>query len=135
LTLYNFTLHIVSMRELRYTSKRNVSSSCKSHVVCCPKYRRKVLLEGIAQCLTIIIQEVCQEHQAAKLSMEIMPDRVHLLLECALQFGIHRLVRLLKARSSRFLRQEFPVLKRELPTIWTHAYLVSTAGRAPLSVI
>jgi putative transposase len=64
-----------------------------------------------------------------------MPDHVHLLVECDPQFGIHRLVRLLKGRSSRLLRQEFPVLKQKLPTLWTHSYFVSTVGGAPLAVI
>jgi putative transposase len=104
-------------------------------VVWCPKYRRKVLLEGVAERLKQIIAEVCQEHQADIVQLEVMPDHVHLRVECDPQFGIHRLVRLLKGRSSRLLRQEFPVLKRKLPTLWTNSYFVSTIGGAPLSVI
>ena len=64
-----------------------------------------------------------------------MPDHVQLLVECDPQLGIHQLVRLLKGRSSRLLRQEFPVLKRKLPTLWTNSYLVSTIGVAPLSIM
>ena len=62
-------------------------------------------------------------------------DHVHLLVECDPQLGIHRLVRLIKGRSSRLLRQEFPVLKRKLPTLWTNSYFVSTVGGVPLSVM
>jgi len=51
------------------------------------------------------------------------------------QFGIHRLVKQLNGRSSHFLRQEFPALKRKLPTLWTNAYFVAAVGGAPLSVI
>ncbi len=76
-----------------------------------------------------IIHEVCQEHPYEVLSLEIMPDHVHLLVECDQPFGIHRLV---KGRSSR---QEYPVLKTCMPTLWTNSYFVSTVGRAPLSVI
>ena len=114
---------------------RNVYYSCKYHVVWCPKYRRKVLVNGIDERLKQILTEVCEEHQAEIMSMEIMPDHVHLLVECDPQFGIHRLVRLLKGRSSRLLRQEFPVLVRKLPTLWTNSYFCSTVGGAPLSVI
>ena len=123
------------MSKIAYKSNRNVFYSCKYHVVFCPKYRRKVLTEEIAARLSRIIQEVCSEHEAEILSLEVMPDHVHLLVECDPQFGIHRLVRLIKGRSSRFLRQEFPVLKRKLPTLWTTSYFVSTVGGAPLSVI
>jgi putative transposase len=94
-----------------------------------------VLVGGIEGRLKQIITEVCEEHQAEILSMEIMSDHVHLLVECDPQFGIHRLVRLLKGRSSRLLRQEFPVLVRKLPTLWTNSYFVSTVGGAPLSGI
>lgn len=67
--------------------------------------------------------------------MEIRPDHVHVLVECDPQFGIHRLVRLMKGRSSRLLRQEFPALVRKLPTLWTNSYFCSTVGGAPLTVI
>lgn len=40
-----------------------------------------------------------------------MPDHVHLLVEVDPQFGVHRLVKRIKGRSSRVLREEFPWLK------------------------
>jgi putative transposase len=123
------------MSKITYRSNGNVFYSCKYHIVWCPKYRRKVLVGGIVERLTQIIGEVCQEHQAEVLSLEAMPDHVHLLVECDPQFGIHRLVRLIKGRSSRILRQEFPILNRKLPTLWTNSYFVSTVGGAPLSAI
>jgi putative transposase len=64
-----------------------------------------------------------------------MPDHVHLLVSVDPQLGIHGLMKLVKGRSSRLLRQEFPVLKRKLPTLWTNSYFVSTTGGAPLSII
>jgi putative transposase len=118
-----------------YKSNRNVYYSCKYHVVWCPKYRRKVLVDGVALQLATIIGEVCQEHQAEVLSLDIQPDHVHLLVEVDPQFGIHRLVRLMKGHSSRLLRQEFPKLKTRMPTLWTNSYFVSTVGGAPLAVI
>jgi putative transposase len=128
-------LYTVLTSAIAYKSNRNVYYLCKYHVVWCPKYRREVLIEGRAERLKQIISEVCQEHQAEIMQLEVMPDHVHLLVECDPQFGIHRLVRLLKGRSSRFLRQEFPVFKRKLPTLWTNSYFVSTVGGAPLSVM
>jgi putative transposase len=129
--LYNACMHT----KRAYKSNRNIYYSCKYHVVWCPKYRRKVLVNGVAERLTTIIREVCQEHQAEVVSLEIMPDHVHVLVEVDPQFGIHRLVKLMKGRSSRLLRQAFPSLKTRMPTLWTNSYFVSTAGGAPLSVI
>jgi putative transposase len=34
----------------------------------------------------------------------------------------------IKGASSHTLRSEFPALKRRLPSLWTHAYYVGTAG-------
>ena len=82
-----------------------------------------------------IISAVCAEHQAEIEELEVMPAHVHLLVNVDPQFGIHRLTKLIKGRSSRFLRQEFPVLKRKLPSLWTNSYFVSTTGGSPLSII
>ena len=108
---------------------------CKFHVVWCPKYRRKVLVTGVDDRLKAILAEVCRERDAIILDQEVMPDHVHLLVDCDPKFGIHRLVKLLKGRSSRVLRDEFPWLRSRLPTLWTNSYFVSTVGGAPLVIV
>jgi putative transposase len=118
-----------------YKSNRYVFYTYHYHVVWCPKYRRKVLGQAIETRLKEIIGQVCQEHQAEVEELEVMPDHVHLLVSVDPQFGVHRLVKLIKGRSSRLLRQEFPVLKRKLPTLWTNSYFVGTTSGAPLSII
>ena len=120
---------------MEYKSNLNVVYSCKYHVVWCPKYRRKVLVENIALSLKTIIKQTLTEKQAELLELEVMPDHVHLLVEVDPQFGIHKLIKLVKGRSSRLLRQEFPPLRKRLPTLWTNSYFVSTVGGAPLAVI
>jgi putative transposase len=64
-----------------------------------------------------------------------MPDNVHLLVVIDPQYGIHRLVKQIKGRSSRLLRQEFPHLKSRMPTLWTNSYFVATTGGATLEII
>jgi putative transposase len=118
-----------------YRSNHHVVYACTYHVVWCPKYRRKVLVNGIDDRLKAIIRDVAAEHQAEVIELEVMPDHVHLLVGCDPQFGIHRLIRLIKGRSSRLLRQEFPRLRSRLPTLWTNSCFVATCGGAPLAVI
>jgi len=125
----------MSKYSIKYKSHNNVVYSCKYHVVGCPKYRRSVLVNGIDTRLKEIIHTVCNELTAEILQLEVMPDHVHLLVEVDPQFGIHRLIRRIKGRSSRLLREEFPVLRSRLPSLWTHSYFVSTVGGAPLEVI
>ena len=116
-----------------YKSNDNIVYSCKYHVVWCPKYRRKVLTNGIDARLKELLLDY-----AANISadiMEIMPDHVHILMEVAPQFGIHKAVKSMKGYTSRILREEFPSLKTRMPTLWTNSYFVSTVGGAPLEVI
>jgi putative transposase len=118
-----------------YKTNGNVVYSCKYPVVWCPKYRRKVLVNSVDMRLKEIIHQTAQEFRATVIELEVMPDHVHLLCEVDPQFGIHRLVRYLKGRSSHLLRQEFPWLRSRLRALWTHSYFVATVGGAPLAVI
>jgi putative transposase len=118
-----------------YKSNNNVVYSSKYHVVWCPKYRRAVLIEAIAERLEQILRQTTAKYRAEIIALEIMPDHVHLLVEVDPQFGIHRLVKNLKGVSSHVLRKEFASLRSRLPTLWTNSYFVSTVGGAPLSVI
>ena len=120
---------------MKYKSNNNVVYSCKYHVVWCPKYRRKVLANGVDSRLKELIIQICQEIQVDIIEMEIMPDHLHLLIEVDPQFGVHKAIKRIKGRSSRILRQEFPYLTTKLPTLWTNSYFVSTVGGAPLEKI
>ncbi|MBS5420716.1 MAG: IS200/IS605 family transposase [Roseburia sp.] len=128
----------------------NVTYRCHYHVVWCPKYRRKVItsldpkldnppIDGdpgpVDERLKQIIREVCTETGNDILELETMPDHVHLLVDCDPQYGINKLVRLIKGRTSRYLREEFPSLRRRLPSLWTNSYFVATVGGAPLSIV
>jgi len=93
------------------------------------------LVDGSEKRLRIILSGVCQERQADILALEIMPEHVHMLVEVNPQYGIHKLVKQLKGRSSRYLRQEYKWMRTRLPTLWTNSYFLSTVGGAPLSSI
>jgi putative transposase len=67
--------------------------------------------------------------------MAVLPDQVQLLVEVDPQFGIHRLVKQIKGHSSQLLRNEFPALRRRLPTLWTNSYFVATIDGALLAIV
>src|SRR5713101_8172062 len=89
-------------------SKHNLVFQCAFYIVWSPKYRRSVLVPPVDERLKTILVEVIQEHTAWLQALEVMPDRLHLLVKVDLQSGVHRLVKELKGLSSRLLRQEFP---------------------------
>lgn len=57
------------------------------------------------------------------------------LVSCDPQFGIHRLIKYIKGTSSRSLRQEFPHLKSQLPSLWTNSYYCGTTGGVTLETV
>ena len=121
--------------DINYKSNNNIVYSCKYHVVWCPKYRRKVLVGKIEARLKELIQETCLELQSELIELEIMPDHVHLLVEVDPQFGVHKVIKAIKGKTSRILRKEFKELTTKLPTLWTNSYFISTVGDAPLAII
>jgi putative transposase len=116
-------------------TNNNIAYICHYHVVFCPKYRREVLVSPIDERLKTIILETIEKWGQECIEMEVMPDHVHLLVGCDPQFGIHRLVRYIKGTSSHYLRQEFPQLKRRLPSLWTNNYFVATVGGVTLETL
>lgn len=106
--------HNIGMRtDVPFKSNHNIVYSCKYHVVWCPKYRRPALVDGVDVRLKEILLQTAAEFRAE----------------------IIEVVRWLKGRSSRLLREEFSWLKSRLPTLWTNPYFVATVGGAPLAVI
>lgn len=115
---------------MRQQLKTNNNMACICHydAVFCPKYRRRVLPAPIDERLKTIIPETIEKWGQEFIELEIMPDHVHLLVGCDPQFGMHRLVKYIKGTNSRYLRQEFPQLKRIPPNMWTNSYFVTVGG-------
>lgn len=120
---------------MRHHSSRSIVFNCQYHIVFCPKYRRKVLVGEIEKRLKEIVLEVSKDVDVEIIEMETDKDHIHILAQIHPQFGVNKFVKMIKGKSSRILRGQFPELKRKLPTLWTNSYFVSTVGGAPLEVV
>lgn len=118
-----------------YWKNANAVFSLKYHIVWCPKYRRKVLVEDVAQRLKQLLYEKANEHDMQIHSLEIMPDHVHLFIEADPTYAIAGITNILKGYSSRVLRQEFPSLKSRLPSLWSRSYYAGTVGNVSAETI
>lgn len=118
------------MTEARPRYTRNVGAvfSLKYHVVWCPKYRRSVLTPPVDARLKQLIEEVALEHDFTVHTLEVMPDHVHLFIECDPTRSVAEIVNRFKGATSRFLREEFPHLRSRLPTLWSRSYYAGTVG-------
>jgi len=119
----------------QYNKDKHMVYSCQYHVIFCPKYRRPVLTGQIEERLKELILNKQDEYQYKLLDMEVMPDHVHLLLDVNPKFGIYRVVSLIKGYTSKTLRNEFPELRRKLPTLWTLSRFVSSVGAVSLETV
>jgi putative transposase len=119
----------------QYNKDKHMVYSCQYHVIFCPKYRRPVLIGKIEERLKELILNKQDEYQYKLLDMEVMPDHVHLLLDVNPKFGIYRVVSLIKGYTSKTLRNEFPELRRKLPTLWTLSRFVSSVGAVSLETV
>jgi putative transposase len=104
------------------------------HVIWCPKRRRKILNGPIRDRLAAIIHEVAEERSWQVIRLAIQSDHVHLFIRANPYTLPTDIPRLMKGRSSRPLREEFPALKR-MPSLWTRSYFISTAGNVSSEII
>ncbi len=118
-----------------YHADHSIIYSCQYHVIFCPKYRRKVLTDSLAARLKELVREKEAEYGYTVIEMEVMLDHVHLLLDVDPRIGIAAIVMRIKGYTSRRLRDEFPWLKKRLPTLWTRSKFISTVGAVTLDVV
>ena len=98
------------------------------HIIWCPKYRRKVLINEIENKLKEIIITKCNELDCYVHELNIMPDHVHLFVKTKPTIAPHFLIQQIKGISSRILRNEFKELKRKMPSMWTRSYFIESVG-------
>lgn len=121
-------------KSVQYRHSNHSVGLAHVHLVWIPKRRKKVLVGKVKTRLAAILNEVALENDWLVKALEIAPDHVHVLIEHSSQVAIHQIVRALKGRSSRLLRQEFPHLLK-LPSLWTRSYFYDTTGKVSTAKI
>lgn len=111
-----------------YHTNAGAKYKLTAHLVWCPKYRRPVLTGEINTRLKNLIQEIAQEKEWEILSLEVLPDHVHLLVSYDPKASVSYLANQFKGRTSRVLRNEYPSLRSRLPTLWSRSYFASSVG-------
>ena len=94
-------------RDIQTTN--HITYDCHYHIVWCTKYKLDLLKDGADDRLKEIIYQVAQEFDAVIEELEVMEDHVHIILSCYPHIT-HKIVRVMKGRSSRVLREELVLL-------------------------
>ena len=107
------------------------------HFVWIPKYRRRILVDKVAEEFERLLQRVCKDRGVEILSLSVQPDHVHLFVSAPPRHAPSELVNTFKGYTSRYLRQKFPELSKQTSRkgIWTRTYYVGTAGTVSAETI
>lgn len=100
------------------------------HLIWTTKYRHQVLVDSVADELKVILQDIADQNGLEIVSMEVMPDHVHLLLGANPQHAIPDFVKALKGASARRMFAAFPELKEKLwgGHLWNPSYCILTVS-------
>ena len=112
----------------RWTHSNTSVFNIAYHIIWCPKYRRKVLVNEVEDRLKTLLVEKAEEIGCEISIQEVMPDHVHIFIKAKPTLAPHYIVQQLKGYTSRFLRKEFPKLKSRIPTLWTRSYYCESIG-------
>jgi putative transposase len=77
-----------------------------------------------------IFEQIAEEYDFRIMTMEIMVDHVHILVEAPPSYSPSHLVQVLKSISARELYQKFPKMKQQMWSgkIWNEGYFVRSIG-------
>jgi len=123
------------MRELN--SSRHSKYLLMYHMVWVPKYRRRILIDAVAERLKAILHSVAVEREWEVIALEVMPDHVHLFASAPPTVSPAELVKVFKGVSARILLKEFPDLAQKTGrgTLWAPSYFVGSAGNVSAETI
>ena len=104
------------------------------HLIFCPKRRKPVLVNAVAEDCRRLIERKCAEQGWTILQLSIQPDHVHLFVRVWPTTSAAEVLKNVKGLTSRELRLKYPQLRR-LPSLWTRSHFVSTAGNVSQETI
>lgn len=93
-------------------STKHAKFSLGYHIIWCPKYRHQILKDSIGIELKRILAEICAHYEWKLVSLEIMPDHIHIFIQANPQTAPMEIAKTLKSISAVHLFSKFPNLKR-----------------------
>lgn len=115
-------------------STRHVKYLCNYHFVWIPKYRRAILTNEVAEYTKEVLKSIAKELGCEIIALEVMPDHIHLFVNCPPRYSPSYLTNYFKGKSARLILKKFPELRR-YKKLWSKSYFVSTAGNVSSETI
>jgi putative transposase len=107
------------------------------HVVFCPKYRYKILVDEVKSACESVLREVARKHGFVIHELQVMSDHVHIFVGFKPNVCVSRVVNLLKGVSARLLFKQFPHLRRiyRRGHLWSRGKFYRSVGNVTADTI
>ena len=118
-----------------YKNTRHAKFLLNYHFIWTPKYRKSILdNEDISSLVKDTIKDLSIEHEFDIVSMEVMPDHIHLFISALPRYSPSQLMNIVKGTTGRRVSNAFPNLNIK-GSIWSRSYFVTTAGNISTEII
>ena len=119
------------------THGRGYVYSLQYHIVWVTKYRKPIFVGAIEQDVKNYLIETLKSLDMDVLAMEIMPDHIHLLVDCKPQLRLSDAIKILKGNTARWLFLSHPEIKKQLwgGHLWNPSYFVATVSDRTLEQV
>ncbi len=119
------------------THGRGYVYSLQYHIVWCTKYRKRLFVSGLEEEVKEHLRETAADLQADIIAMEVMPDHIHLLLDCKPQFRPSDAIKIFKGNTARWMFLAHPELKKQLwgGHMWNPSYFIATVSDRSLEQV
>ena len=118
------------------------ASHCKYltqyHIIWCPKFRYSVLKDGVEDSLKQILTSICERYNYTIKALEVMPDHIHIFVDCPQTVAPCDVARTLKSISAIEMFRAYPQLKKfyaRCGKLWSAGYFVSSVGHISEAVV
>ena len=109
----------------------------KYHLVWVTKYRKQVLVGGVAERTRELIREICKSNEVEILKGHVAKDHIHLFVSVPPKLSVSKLMQYLKGKTSHKMLFEFKHLQRQFwgKHIWARGYFAVSSGNVTDEVI
>lgn len=121
---------IYNINNSNLTYGRGYVYSLQYHIVWVTKYRKPIFINGLETEVQEFLLKTLKSLDMIPIAYQIMPDHIHLLVDCKPQLRLSDAIKILKGNIARWLFLEHPELKQQLwgGHLWNPTYFVATVS-------
>ena len=119
------------------THGRGYIYSLQYHIVWVTKYRKHIFIGEIETDVRKYLLKTLKSLDMVPLAIEVMPDHIHLFVDCKPQLRLSDAIKILKGNTARWLFLKHPEIKEQLwdGHLWNPSYFVATVSERTLEQV